>query len=80
MSNVEIYGKWLEKRKSAICSDSAHKEIHALTKSIIQLYEILPLILNNNNNNSNTLSNLIFEDTTSLFPECSVKYKEVGKY
>ena len=53
---------------------AAHKEIHALTKSIMQLYETLPLILNNNNsnNNTNTLSGLIFEDTTSLFPEVSV--------
>jgi hypothetical protein len=49
---------------------SAHKEIHALTKSILQLYETLPLILNNNNNN-NTLSDPIYEDTTSLFPELS---------
>ena len=49
---------------------SAHKEIHALTKSILQLYETLPLILNNSNNN-NTLSDPIYEDTTSLFPEFS---------
>jgi hypothetical protein len=27
-----------------------HKEIHALTKSILQLYETLPLILNNSTN------------------------------
>ena len=31
---------------------AAHKEIHALTKSIMQLYETLPLVLNNNNNNN----------------------------
>ena len=38
----------------------AHKEIHSLTKSILQLYETLPLILNNNDkNNSNTLSDII---------------------
>jgi hypothetical protein len=44
---------------------SAHKEIHALTKSILQLYETLPLILNNNDkNNSYTLSHIIYEDTT----------------
>ena len=42
---------------------SAHKEIHALTKSILQLYEILPLILNNNN----TFSDSIYEDTTTYF-------------
>ena len=53
---------------------AAHKEIHALTKSIMQLYETLPLILNNsnNNNNTNTLSGLVFEDTTNLYPEVSV--------
>jgi hypothetical protein len=50
---------------------AAHKEIHALTKSILQLYQTLPLILNNNNN-TNTLSGLVFEDTTSLYPEVSV--------
>jgi hypothetical protein len=48
---------------------AAHKEIHALTKSILQLYETLPLILNSKN--SNTLSDPIYEDTTSLFPELS---------
>ena len=53
---------------------AAHKEIHALTKSILQLYETLPLILNNNNNTNNHFD-LIYEDTTSLFPEVSVKSK-----
>ena len=57
---------------------ATHKEIHALTKSILQLYETLPLILNNNNNNnSNRLCNLIYEDTTSLYPECSVQNRGV---
>ena len=28
----------------------AHKEIHALTKSILHLYETLPLLVTNNNN------------------------------
>jgi hypothetical protein len=57
---------------------AAHKEIHALTKSILQLYETLPLILHNqNNNNNNTLSNIIYEDTTSLYPECSIQNKAV---
>jgi hypothetical protein len=52
---------------------AAHKEIHSLTKSILQLYQTLPLILNNQNNNTtNTLSGLVFEDTTSLYPEVSV--------
>jgi len=49
---------------------AAHKEIHALTKSILQLYETLPLILNNSNN-TNDQFELIYEDTTSLFPEVS---------
>ncbi len=56
---------------------AAHKEIHALTKSILQLYETLPLILNNNNS-KNPLADLIFEDTTSLYPEVSVSTKESG--
>ena len=51
---------------------AAHKEIHALTNSIMQLYETLPLILNNNGNNNNRLSDIIYEDTTSLYPEVSV--------
>ena len=50
---------------------STHKEIYALTKSI-PLYERLPLILNNNSNNDK-LSDIIYEDTTSLYPEVSVK-------
>ena len=50
---------------------AAHKEIHALTKSILQLYETLPLILSNSNN-TNKLSDIIYEDTTSLYPEVSV--------
>jgi hypothetical protein len=51
---------------------AAHKEIHALTKSILQLYETLPLILNNNSNNDK-LSDIIYEDTTSLYPEFSAR-------
>jgi hypothetical protein len=50
---------------------AAHKEIHALTKSILQLYETLPLILSNSNNTNNQFDP-IYEDTTSLFPEVSV--------
>jgi hypothetical protein len=50
---------------------AAHKKIHALTKFILQLYETLLLILNNNNK-ANKLSDPIYEDTTSLFPEVSV--------
>jgi hypothetical protein len=51
---------------------AAHKEIHALTKSILHLYETLPLILGNNSNSSNKLLDPIYEDTTGLFPECSL--------
>ena len=52
---------------------AAHKEIHALTKSIMELYETLPLILNNNNNNKcNIPLDVIYEDTTGLYPEMSV--------
>jgi hypothetical protein len=52
---------------------AAHKEIHALTKSIMQLYKTLPLILNNNNSNNNIVCDPIYEDTTSLYPEVSVE-------
>jgi hypothetical protein len=51
---------------------AAHKEIHALTKSILQLYEILPLILNNSNNTNNQFDPIIYEDTTRLYPEVSI--------
>jgi hypothetical protein len=52
---------------------AAHKEIHALTKSISQLYQKLPLILSNNNNSRNDkLVDIIYEDTTGLYPEMSV--------
>ena len=54
---------------------AAHKEIHALTKSISQLYETLPLILNNSNNTNNQFDP-IYEDTTSLYPEVSVQFKK----
>ena len=50
---------------------AAHKEIHAITKSIKQLYETLLVIINNKDNNSNAFSDLIDEDMTSIFPECS---------
>ena len=50
---------------------AAHKEIHAITKSIKQLYETLQVIINNKDNTSNAFSDLIDEDMTSIFPECS---------
>jgi hypothetical protein len=45
---------------------AAHKETHALTNSILQLYEILPLILNNSNN-TKMLSDL-YKDTNKFIP------------
>ena len=68
MSNAEIHGKLLENTITNHLFRLQLKEIHTLTKSILQLYETLPLILNNNN-----LSDFIYEDTTSLFPEISVR-------
>lgn len=51
---------------------AAHKEIHALTKSILQLYETVPLILNSSHNKNSQLEPF-YEDTTSLFPEVTIK-------
>ena len=45
---------------------AAHKEIHALTKSIA-LYETLPLILNNSNNTNNNQFDPIYEDQQVYF-------------
>ena len=51
---------------------SAHKEIHALTKSILQLYETLPLLLTNSSiPNSDKFSDFIYEDTTGKYPDLS---------
>ena len=55
---------------------AAHKEIHALTKSILQLYETLPLILNNSNNTNNSMSNLIYEDTQVYIQKFLYSVKE----
>ena len=48
---------------------SAHKEIHALIKSIMQLYETLPLILNNDNSHNpvDLASTAICNLTNSFF-------------
>jgi hypothetical protein len=48
MSNAEIHGKLLENTITNHLFRLQLKEIHTLTKSILQLYETLPLILNNN--------------------------------
>ena len=51
---------------------SAHKEIHALTKSILQLYETLPLLLTNSTiPNGDIFSDSIYEDTTGKYPDLS---------
>jgi hypothetical protein len=51
---------------------SAHKEIHALTKSILELYETLPLLLTNSSIlNRDKFSDSIYEDTTGKYPEFS---------
>ena len=52
---------------------AAHKEIHALTISIMQLYQTVPLILNNNNNTNNNQFDPICEGTTSLYPEVGAR-------
>ena len=51
---------------------SAHKEIHALTKSILQLYETLPLLGTNSSiPNSDIFSDSIYEDITGKYPDLS---------
>ena len=51
---------------------SAHKEIHSLTKSILELYETLPLLVTNSNiSNSDKFSDPIYEDTTGKYPDLS---------
>ena len=43
----------------------APREIHTLTKSILQLYETLPLLVTNSNlPNGDMFSDSIYEDTT----------------
>ena len=72
MSSVEVYGKLSANMKiNHSFRSQTHKEIHAITKSIKQLYETLQVIINNKDNTSNAFSDLIDEDMTSIFPECS---------
>ena len=53
---------------------AAHKEIHALTKSILHLYETLPLLLTNSGIVIDySSSDPVYEDTTRKFPEFSIK-------
>jgi hypothetical protein len=50
MNNVEIYGSLLENTKNQpFVQIAARREIHSLTKSILQLYETFPLLLTNSN-------------------------------
>ena len=72
--NEQRRGLWEVVRKyenQPFVQIAAHKEIHAITKSIKQLYETLQVIINNKDNTSNAFSDLIDEDMTSIFPECS---------
>ncbi len=51
---------------------SSHKKIHALTKSILQLYETLPLLVTNSNiPNGDIFCDSIYEDTTGKYPDLS---------
>ncbi len=51
---------------------SAHKEIHALTKSILQLYETLPLLVTKSNiPNGDIFCDSIYEDMTGKYPDLS---------
>jgi hypothetical protein len=70
MSNVEIYGKLLENTKNQpFVQIAARKEIHALTKSILRLYETLPLLLTNSNkHNEDKFSDSNYE-AAGPFPE-----------
>ncbi len=56
---------------------SAHKEIHALTKSILNMYETLPLLLTNNSmaDNHTFYDPIIYEDTTSQYPELATHHR-----
>jgi hypothetical protein len=51
---------------------SAHKEIHALIRFILLLYETLLLLVTNSNiPNGDIFSDSIYEDTTSKYPDLS---------
>ena len=56
---------------------AAHKEIHALTKSILHMYETLPLLLTNNGmaDNHTFYDPIIYEDTTSQYPELATHHR-----
>ena len=51
---------------------AAHKEIHALTKSILQFNETLPLLVTSSNiPNNDSSCDPIYEDTTGKYPDLS---------
>jgi|SRR5215510_3023436 len=51
----------------------AYAEIHAIQKTLWDLYKDIPLLMQNTTNK--TIDNIVFEDTTSEFPELSTKSK-----
>lgn len=70
MNNVEIYGRLLENTKNQpFVQIAACREIHALAKSNLQLYETLPILLTNSNtHNEDKFSDSTYE-TASPSPE-----------
>lgn len=49
----------------------AYSEIHAISRTLWDLYKDIPLLMNNST--SKTIDNIVFEDTTSVYPEISTK-------
>lgn len=47
----------------------AYAEIHAIQKTLWDLYKDIPLLMNTNTNK--TIDNIVFEDTTSVYPKIS---------
>lgn len=55
----------------------AYSEIHAINKTLWDLYKDIPLLMNNST--SKTIDNIVFEDTTSVFPEISTQNRFTSK-
>lgn len=49
----------------------AYAEIHSIQRTLWDLYKDIPLLMNANTNK--TIDNIVFEDTTSVYPEISAK-------
>ncbi len=47
----------------------AYSEIHAISKTLWDLYKDIPLLMNTNTNKN--IDNIVFEDTTSVYPKLS---------